>query len=254
VPQFIPQLSRILLGATGVEVRLGHELVDDYLRFVSARCRPNSVLAAGYDLKVFFTVVAKDPLDVTMTDVFEFITAQRLPTRGGNVVRIELSRRPRVLARALDLTNFSASISDETKFEFLVGLGRAQSYRGDAAASDRAFAAAADVARAAHDSTRLATAALGDDWDTRALTPSPARMTRHEEALRALGEEDSVLHVSVASAYVAMGSLSRGAAGVRELADETVERPADSRTRLPCRRPYLPGSPAPTQLRIKAVG
>jgi site-specific recombinase XerC len=89
VPQFIPQLSRILLGASGVEVRLGHELVDDYLRFVAARCRPNSVLAAGYDLKVFFTVVAKDPLDVTMTDVFEFITAHRLPIRGGNVVRFD---------------------------------------------------------------------------------------------------------------------------------------------------------------------
>jgi hypothetical protein len=72
-----------------VEVQLGHELVDDYLRFVAARCRPNSVLAAGYDLKVFFTVIAKDPLDVTMTDVFEFITAQRLPVHGGNVVWLD---------------------------------------------------------------------------------------------------------------------------------------------------------------------
>jgi hypothetical protein len=27
-------------GGTGVEVRLGNELVDDYLRFVAARCRP----------------------------------------------------------------------------------------------------------------------------------------------------------------------------------------------------------------------
>ena len=35
------------LGETGVEVRLGHDLLDDYLRFVAARCRPNTVLAAG---------------------------------------------------------------------------------------------------------------------------------------------------------------------------------------------------------------
>lgn len=88
MPRFIPQLSRRPLGETGVEVRIGHLLLDDYLRFVAARCRPNSVLAAGYDLKVFFTTVDKDPLEVTTTDILEFVTAQRLPTRGGNVVRL----------------------------------------------------------------------------------------------------------------------------------------------------------------------
>ena len=85
---FTPQLSKRSLGESGVEVRLGHELLDDYLRFVAARCRPNSVLAAGYDLKVFFTTVRKEPVDVTMTDVLEFISEQRYPTRGGNVVRL----------------------------------------------------------------------------------------------------------------------------------------------------------------------
>ena len=35
------------------------------------------MLAAGYDLKVFFTAVGKEPVDVTMTDVLEFINAQR---------------------------------------------------------------------------------------------------------------------------------------------------------------------------------
>jgi integrase len=76
------------MGESGVEVRLGHELLDDYLRFVAARCRPNSVLAAGYDLKVFFTAVRKEPVDVTMTDVLDFINEQRSPTRGSNVVRL----------------------------------------------------------------------------------------------------------------------------------------------------------------------
>jgi len=85
---FTPLLSKRPLGASGVEVRLGHELLDDYLRFVAARCRPNSVLAAGYDLKVFFTTVRKEPVDITMTDVLEFISEQRSPTRGGNVVRL----------------------------------------------------------------------------------------------------------------------------------------------------------------------
>jgi integrase/recombinase XerD len=86
---FTPQVSIRPLGHGIVEVRLGHDLLDDYLRFVAARCRPNSVLAAGYDLKVFFTAVPKEPVQVTMADVFEFIAAQRLPVRGGNVIRLE---------------------------------------------------------------------------------------------------------------------------------------------------------------------
>lgn len=86
---FVPQFSTRSIGDTGVEVRLGHELLDDYLRFVAARCRPNSVLAAGYDLKIFFTLVSKEPVQVTMTDIFHFIAMQRLPAHGGNVVRLD---------------------------------------------------------------------------------------------------------------------------------------------------------------------
>lgn len=88
MPPFSPRVSKRSLGEFGVEVRLGHELLDDYLRFVAARCRPNSVLAAGYDLKVFFAAVGKDPLVVTMTDVLDFITEQRSPAHGDNVVRL----------------------------------------------------------------------------------------------------------------------------------------------------------------------
>jgi site-specific recombinase XerD len=69
-------------------VRLGHELVDDYLEFVAARARPNTVLAYAYDLKVFFDVVGKGPIEVTTVDVLGFITAQRAPRGGKNVVRI----------------------------------------------------------------------------------------------------------------------------------------------------------------------
>ena len=58
-------------------LRLGHRQLDRYLDFVAARARPNTVLATGYDLKVFFTVVGKEPVEVTTSDVLEFITVQR---------------------------------------------------------------------------------------------------------------------------------------------------------------------------------
>ena len=45
-------------------VRLGMPLVDEYLEFLAGRCRPNTVLAAAYDLKVFFAVVGKPPAEV----------------------------------------------------------------------------------------------------------------------------------------------------------------------------------------------
>jgi len=58
-------------------VRPGMPLVDDYLEFMAGRCRPNTVLAAGYDLQVFFGVVGKPPGEVRPADVLGFITAQR---------------------------------------------------------------------------------------------------------------------------------------------------------------------------------
>ncbi|MCP4965844.1 MAG: integrase, partial [bacterium] len=42
-----PCFSRSVSPGGRVQVRLGHELVDDYLEFVAARSRPNTVLAAG---------------------------------------------------------------------------------------------------------------------------------------------------------------------------------------------------------------
>ena len=72
-----PLLVRSVVADDRVLVRLGHRLVDDYLEFVAARCRPNTVLAAGFDLKVFFTLIPMDPVEVTTADVLAFITAQR---------------------------------------------------------------------------------------------------------------------------------------------------------------------------------
>ena len=58
-------------------VRFGEPLLDDYLEFLAGRCRPNTVLAAAYDLKVFFTVITKAPAEVCAADVLGFVTAQR---------------------------------------------------------------------------------------------------------------------------------------------------------------------------------
>ena len=43
-----PCLIRSVAPGDRVEVCLGHEVVDDYLEFLAARCRPNTVLAAGF--------------------------------------------------------------------------------------------------------------------------------------------------------------------------------------------------------------
>ena len=71
----------------GVVVRVGDPLVDEYLVFMGSRARPNTVLAAAFDLKVFFTVVGKAPLQVRGSDVLGFIRAQQ--TGAGNVVRLD---------------------------------------------------------------------------------------------------------------------------------------------------------------------
>ena len=63
-------------------VRLGIRLLDEYLEFLAGRCRPNTVLAVAYDLKVFFTVVGKTPRQVRPADVLAFMTAQRTGGEG----------------------------------------------------------------------------------------------------------------------------------------------------------------------------
>ena len=61
MPAFEPLLIRSFGPSGEPVVRLGVQLLDDYLDFVAARCRPNTVLATAYDLLVFFRVVNKAP-------------------------------------------------------------------------------------------------------------------------------------------------------------------------------------------------
>ena len=78
----VVRLTRSRNAAGELVVRLGVRLLDEYLVFLSGRCRPNTVLAVAYDLKVFFTVVGKPPRRVRSVDVLAFMTAQRTGGEG----------------------------------------------------------------------------------------------------------------------------------------------------------------------------
>ena len=82
-----PCLVKASSPAGEVSVRVGHPLVDEYLEFLTARARPNTLLAVAFDLKVFFSVVDKTPVRVTSSDVMAFIRSQR--SAGKKVVRID---------------------------------------------------------------------------------------------------------------------------------------------------------------------
>jgi integrase/recombinase XerD len=81
------RLVRSRNAAGDLVVRLGVGLLDDYLEFLAGRSRPNTVLAAAYDLKAFFTAVGKPPPQVTAADVLGFVTAQRT---GATVARLQV--------------------------------------------------------------------------------------------------------------------------------------------------------------------
>jgi len=86
VSVLVPCLVRSVDRSGGVVVRLGVELLDEYLEFLAGRCRPNTVLAVGYDLRVFFAVVGKPVERVEPADVLGFVTAQR---SGGDGRRLQ---------------------------------------------------------------------------------------------------------------------------------------------------------------------
>jgi integrase/recombinase XerD len=93
------RLTRSRDAAGEVVARLGVPLLDEYLEFLAGRCRPNTVLAVAYDLKVFFTVVAKSPRRVRRADVLAFMTVQR--TGGEGRLQVAGSGEDGVSARTL---------------------------------------------------------------------------------------------------------------------------------------------------------
>jgi integrase/recombinase XerD len=82
MPAAVIRVIRSRDAAGELVVRLGVPLLDEYLEFLGGRCRPNTVLAAAYDLKVFFTTVKKTPRRVRPVDVLAFMTAQRTGGEG----------------------------------------------------------------------------------------------------------------------------------------------------------------------------
>jgi site-specific recombinase XerD len=107
-------------GSSGT-IELGHPLVDEYLSLVRARARRNTLLATAYDLKVFFEVVGKDPLEVSAADVFAFVRAQRQGSPASRVVRLsdgssglELSTIQRRLSSLSGLYGYLIAIGQVT--------------------------------------------------------------------------------------------------------------------------------------------
>ena len=96
-----PCLVRSLSPAGEPRFELGEPLVDSYLAFVAGRARPNTLRAVAHDLKTFFTVVDRDPVEVDAADVFALLAHQR---GDRTVVRIsdgESGLSARTIARRL---------------------------------------------------------------------------------------------------------------------------------------------------------
>ena len=75
-----PCLARFVSGSGQVRYRLGDRLVDRYLEVMAGRCRPNTLRAVAFDLKAFFTVIAKDPVGRSSCPteyMFDFLADQR---------------------------------------------------------------------------------------------------------------------------------------------------------------------------------
>ena len=113
-------LTRSRDAAGNVTARLGLLLADEYLEFLAGRCRPNTVLAVAYDLKVFLAAVGKPPEVVTTADVLAFMTAQyaggrgRLQVAGGAVGGVSARTLRRRLSSVSGLYSFLQARGDVT--------------------------------------------------------------------------------------------------------------------------------------------
>jgi hypothetical protein len=77
--------------------------MDWYLEFVAGRCRPNTLWAVAFDLKTFFTVTGKNPVEVTAADVFDLLAHHDQsypPPRTAGPAKALLAARGRHAARS----------------------------------------------------------------------------------------------------------------------------------------------------------
>ena len=97
----VPCLIRSSNAVGEVRYALGDPLLDSYLEFVAGRSRPNTLRAVAHDLKTFFAVVAKDPVEVSTADIFDFIADQRGDRTVGRMEDRESGLSARTIARRL---------------------------------------------------------------------------------------------------------------------------------------------------------
>jgi integrase/recombinase XerD len=81
--------------------RLGDRLADRHLDFVAGRCRPNTLRTVAFDRKAFCAIVAKDPVEVTAADVFDFLSRQRGDRTVIRLADVESGLSARTIARRL---------------------------------------------------------------------------------------------------------------------------------------------------------
>ncbi len=96
-----PVLVRSVSLSGEASYALGDPLVDRYLEFVRGRCRPNTLRATAFDLKTFFTVVTKPPVEVSPVDVFDFLIHQRGDRKVVRIADGEAGLSARTIARRL---------------------------------------------------------------------------------------------------------------------------------------------------------
>jgi len=74
------KLHREVVEEKITRLSLGVAEVDDYLKFLQYRCRPNTWLSYGYDLQIFLNFIKKPLLEVNSTDILAFIDSQQSAT------------------------------------------------------------------------------------------------------------------------------------------------------------------------------
>jgi integrase/recombinase XerD len=83
-PGMTYKLHREVVEGRITRLSLGVAEVDEYLKFLQYRCRPNTWVSYGYDLQIFLNFIRKPLLEITSADILAFIDSQQsAPNRQG---------------------------------------------------------------------------------------------------------------------------------------------------------------------------